>query len=106
MSTEALTSLQREFLARELLRDNANAKYAYAQTAAEVPEACGHFAIYRRIHVSGAGLTYNLRNAFPGQRDSMRGTAEPDLIFLYKLDDDGSAARWLDRAKIMARKGK
>ena len=91
---DALTPSELEFLARELLLLQ---KYIWAKSAAEVPEACGHYVVYRRIQMAGAGLSHDLRKSFPGQSRSMWGAPEPDLIFLYRLDDDGSVARWLDQ---------
>ena len=93
MPIDTLTPSELEFLARELLRLQKG--YIWAKTAAEVPEACGSYILYRRLRPGGGGVCHCLREAFPGQPGAMWGI-ETDQIFFYRLDDDGSVARWLD----------
>jgi hypothetical protein len=78
-----------EILAEALSKQKTNDGWKRVITIADVPEDCGHYALYDGIEIRCAGVTRNMRKGI--EKSRWFGDMKLPILF-YKPDDDGSAA--------------
>jgi hypothetical protein len=85
----------KNWVVSELLKtSNHRNGYRHAERIDELPESYGSYSVFDGIHLQGAGMRRNVREAFhefAARRFQM-------FIFLWRPDTDGSVAKWLDHS--------
>ncbi len=93
MTVSVAPEVRLEILAEAVLKIRENTNWKRARTIEEVPDTCGHYAIYDGVEVRGGGVNRSMRSGLRNM--SWYGRCEFQIL-LFLPDADGSAALWLE----------